>query len=263
MRHTLRKNLGSVATAVAVILLLAAPAVAAPTSDATLPDQTIADIVQTRLAKRELDSQITVQVRDGVVTLTGVVDTLAEKQKAEMLAMKVDDVRRVVNDLSLDPHVMKSSQELAQEVSQAIDNYVLYGVFDWVEGSVQDGRVMLTGYVTEPWKKKDLTQAIESIPGVESIENSVEVLSPVNDDLRISLARQIYGDLVFLGRGTGAHQPIHIVVNDRGDVDLEGVVRNQVEKRVAETLARTHPWTFNVENHLMVSGDREASTTSD
>lgn len=259
-RHNTRATPTVLATALAVILaLFAAPAVAAPASDAMLPDDTISDIIETRLAKRQLDSQVQVSVEDGVVTLTGTVATLAEKGQAETLAMKVDDVRRVINDLSLDSQVMKSSQELAEEISRKIDNYVLYSVFDWVEGEVQDGRVMLRGYVTEPWKKQDLTQAIQSIEGVQSIENSIEVLSPVDDDLRVSLARQIYGDLVFLGRGAGADQPIHIIVHSGGDVILEGVVRNLVEKRVAGTAARTHPWTFEVENNLRVPGSQSAS----
>lgn len=241
-----------------ILALVASPALIAQSSTAELPDDIIADVVETRLIKHQLASDVLVKVQDGVVTLTGAVDTLADKRKAEKLAMEADDVRRVVNDLQLKT-ISRSSSEIAGEISRAVDNYVLYTVFDWVEGRVQDGRVMLDGYVTAPWKKEDLARRIEQIPGVESIENTIEVLSPVNDDLRISLVRRIYGDLLFLGRGTGADQPIHIVVRDNGDVRLEGVVRNKVEKRQAGNIARQHPWTFEVENNLIVPEDQRAS----
>lgn len=236
-----------------ILALVASPAVIAESGSAQLPDDIIADVIETRLAKRQLSSDVAVRVEQGVVTLTGTVETLAEKHQAEKLAMKTDDVRRVVNGLEL-ATLSRGSAEIAREVSRAIDGYVLYTVFDWVEGEVQDGRVMVNGWVTEPWKKKDLAQRIEQIPGVRSIENSIEVLSPVHDDLRLSLVRSLYGDLLFVGRGAGADQPIHIVVNDSGDVILEGVVRNQVEKRHAGNIARQHPWTFEVENNLQVAG---------
>lgn len=243
---------------VLILALVASPALIAESSTAQLPDDIIADVVETRLAKRQLDPGVSVTVEEGVVTLTGTVETLADKRKAEKLAMEADDVHRVVNDLRLKT-ISRSSNEIAQDISNAIDDYVLYTVFDWVEGQVQNGRVMLDGYVTEPWKKEDLAQRIEQIPGVRSIENTIEVLSPVHDDLRISLVRRIYGDLLFLGRGTGADQPIHIIVRDSGDVQLEGLVRNQVEKRQAGNIARQHPWTFEVENNLIVPGDERAS----
>lgn len=238
---------------VLILALVASPALIAQSDAVELPDNIIADVIESRLAKRDLDSDISVRVDQGVVTLTGTVETLAEKRQAEKLAMKADDVRRVVNGLELQD-ISRSSAEIAREISRAIDDYVLYTVFDWVEGEVQEGRVMLEGWVTEPWKKEDLAQRIEQIPGVRSIENSIEVLSPVNDDLRLSLVRSIYGDLLFLGRGAGADQPIHIVVNNSGDVILEGVVRNQVEKRQAGNIARQHPWTFEVKNNLRVAG---------
>ena len=239
---------------VALILgLLASPALMAQPDPDQLPDDIIADVIESRLAKRQLDSDVSVRVDQGVVTLTGTVETLAQKRQAEKLAMKADDVRRVVNGLELDD-ISRSSAAVARDISRAVDDYVLYTVFDWVEGQVREGRVMLKGWVTEPWKKDDLARRIEQIPGVRSIENSIEVLSPVNDDLRLSLVRSIYGDLLFLGRGAGADQPIHIVVKDTGDVILEGVVRNQVEKRQAGNIARQHPWTFEVENNLRVAG---------
>ena len=175
--------------------------------------------------------------------------------------MEADDVRRGINDLRL-RDISRSSEEIARDISKAIDNYVLYDIFDWVEGHVQTGRVMLDGYVTAPWKKEDLAKRIEQIPGVRGIENTIEVLSPVGDDVRISLARRIYGDLMFLGRGTGANPPIHIVVHDSGDIALEGVVRTQVEKRLAGSLARTHPWTFEVENNLIVPTEQRAEAST-
>lgn len=248
----------SLVAALSLALLLPLAALAQDDGPTALEDDTIQTIVESRLAKRGLASKVSVTVEDRVVTLSGTVDSLAEKNQAERLASSVDDVDRVVDGIEL-AVAERANQEIAEDISRAIDNYVLYSIFDWVEGQVVDGRVMLEGYVTDPWKKTDLEQHIEDIQGVRSVENGIQVLAPVDDDLRISLARRIYNDLIFLGRAAGATQPIHIVVRDGGDVQLEGVVRSQVEKRVAGNLARTHPWTFDVQNNLRVAGSPGSS----
>ena len=49
----------------------------------------------------------------------------------------------------------KSDLQLAGKVAHAIRMYSRYDIFDWVEGSVQNGVVALSGAVREPYRKSD------------------------------------------------------------------------------------------------------------
>jgi hypothetical protein len=88
---------------------------------------------------------------------------------------------------------------------------------------------------------------------VRAVENAIEVLPVSDQELRISLARRIYGDLLFVHYAAAADPPIHIVVAG-GKVTLEGTVRHEVERRLAESIARSDSRTFGVTNHLVVEG---------
>ena len=91
------------ATTLILALALAATVLAAdkqPVSDNFINDSVREKLNGDILVK---DSTIEVEVKDGVVTLTGHVQELIQKSKAESLAKKVKGVKRVVNDLEIVP----------------------------------------------------------------------------------------------------------------------------------------------------------------
>lgn len=227
-------------------------AVATAPVHAELPDATIQQIIDNRLDKRDLDEMIEVGVVDGVVTLTGSVETLAQKSQAEKLARKTDDVVEVDNRVEVVARQVSDSS-LAREVSSRIRTSAYFDIFDWVEGRVEDGVVILEGSVREAWKKQAFTNQVENIAGVRAVDNRLEIqpASLADDQIRVTLAREIYGDLLFQHYATGALRAIHIVV-DGGQVRLEGVVNNQVEKRAAGNIARSEVLAFSVTNNLKV-----------
>jgi len=114
--------------------------------------------------------------------------------------------------------------------------------------------VQLLGQVSQPFKKDDLGRIARSVPGVTSVTNDLQVLplSPMDDQLRLRVARAVYGDAVLNRYALGALPPIHIIV-DNGRVTLEGSVGTEMEKQVAGMRASSAGLSFGaVVNNLRV-----------
>ena len=128
-----------------------------------------------------------------------------------------------------------------------------YGIFDYVDGWIEDGVVTVTGYVTHEYKAGQMVELVSRVQGVTEIHNQIDVLptSSFDDQLRASLARHIYGDV--LTPHTRNAAPVHIIV-DSLRVTLAGTVFSEVEKRQAEHLARQTVGVLSVQNNLEVQG---------
>jgi len=103
---------------------------------------------------------------------------------------------------------------------------------------VSDGMVTLTGKVTMPYKRDDLGKRVAKVPGVREVDNRIGVLpvSQEDDRLRYRIASAIYGNPSFWEYASLANPPIHIIV-EHSHVTLTGVVRTDVEKVLARSLA--------------------------
>jgi hyperosmotically inducible protein len=88
---------------------------------------------------------------------------------------------------------------------------------------------------------------------VAELENNLEVLpvSEYDESLRIAIARAIYGDPLFINYGHQALPSIHIIVKN-GNVTLEGVVLNKLDRAKAETDARLAATFFNFTDNLQI-----------
>jgi hyperosmotically inducible periplasmic protein len=124
--------------------------------------------------------------------------------------------------------------QIAQKVGHEIRMYSRYTMWDNIAVRVREGDVELQGQVSQPFKKADLGRIAQSVPGVRSVTNDLEVLpaSFSDDRLRLQVARVIFRDPVLSRYAIQAVPPIHIIV-DNGHVTLEGVVNNEMEKNVA------------------------------
>ena len=128
--------------------------------------------------------------------------------------------------------------KIANEIGRQIDRYPQFTIFDHVTGTVDNGVVTLTGKVTMPFKKNDIGRRAASIEGVREVQNGIGVLpvSPYDEDLRLRIARAIYGNSAFWQYGARANPPIHIIV-ENGHVTLVGVVNSNVDRMLARSLA--------------------------
>ncbi len=223
-----------------------------------LSDATIKGIVEQRLISHHLlrEDNIQVSVEDQIVTLRGTVRSLLEKRRAEREAQGVDDVARVVNELTIEASG-RADQQIADDVARAMRNYVFFDIFDWVDGEVKEGIVTLRGWVHQPWHKSEYESRAESVVGVKQVKNEIQVLpsSIYDDQLRIAAARLIYSHPGFERYAIQPYPPIHIIV-ENGKVVLKGVISSQVDRQLAEEIVRSRVLAFDVINDLTVAGEK-------
>lgn len=151
--------------------------------------------------------------------------------------------------------------DIAAKAVHEIRMYSRYTIWDNVVLRVNDGALALVGQVSQPFKKQDLQRLMQQVPGVTSVTNELEVLplSPNDDRLRLRVARAIYGDTTLSRYAYQSQPPIHIIVKN-GQVSLEGIVNNELEKNVAGIRASTAGLSFGpVQNNLRVENPKSKS----
>ena len=149
--------------------------------------------------------------------------------------------------------VSPSDAVIAKKLTHEIRTYPRYSIFDNIGFFVDEGRVELLGEVSEPFKKADLGRIAQRIPGVTSLSNELKVLplSPMDNRLRMQVARAIYRDPVLSRYRMESVPPIHIIV-DNGRVTLTGVVNTEMEKEIAGIRANSSMSFGTVTNNLRV-----------
>ena len=253
------KRFSMVTLLVGVALSVPAGLAANQKAHATLTDAQIKAKVEHKLSGLGLDSSLpTVSVHHGVVMLSGTVASVWLKQEAIEKARKVDDVTSVVSELS----VMEAESDdiLANEIAKRVRRYAFYTIYDDIEGRVHDGRVTLTGKVTAPHKASEIADLVAKVAGVNEVDNQIATLplSTFDDQLRVTIARRIYRDALFSNYAIQVNPPIHIVV-DRGHVTLTGAVNSEVERRMAEVIARSAFGVFSVKNNLRLDSEMSSN----
>ena len=196
--------------------------------------------------------QVQVAFEKGVATLTGTVDNLGSKLDAEKAASKVQGVVGVVNHITVKADDF-SAQQLLEQAREKIVTYYAYGIFDNINLEARGNKLIVSGQVSEPFKRTDIGNFLTRVKGVAEVENDLEVLplSNFDDSLRISVARAIYGDPYFVNYTNQAVPPIHIIVKN-GNVTLEGVVNSKLDRVKADVAARSSGLSFSVTNNLRI-----------
>ena len=173
-------------------------------------------------------------------------------------AKSVQDKDSAKRQAHIDPWTRGPGDEadLIQKVRHNLLMLPYYGVFDDLGFQVNGGTVTLMGQVTRPALKDDAGTTVKHIAGVTNVVNNIEVLplSPNDDSIRMAAYRAIYGDPALSTRyGYSATPSIHIIVKN-GNIRLEGVVANEMDKNVAGIRAKGVDGAFAVQNDLTVEG---------
>lgn len=217
-------------------------------------DQELEDAVRAALEEEDLEDEVAeVIVTEGNVILRGKPSNAYTKMKAIEVALTVEGVEAVEDELEVAGP--ESTEALVGDLREAVLTYPRFTVFDDVGFQLnEDGTVVLTGWVTEPYKKTELGSRVSKVRGVRELSNVIEVLPVGGQDagLRRTLFNKIYGDELFTQYANRTHPPIRIIVN-RGRVILTGVVRNRIEQRKAEFIARGTFGVIDVDNRLQVN----------
>jgi hyperosmotically inducible periplasmic protein len=145
-----------------------------------------------------------------------------------------------------------SDAAIAEQVRHEVVMYSRYTIWDDVSFRVNNGYVELMGAVNQPYKKSDIERLVRGIRGVTGVNDELKVLplSPMDDQLRLQVARAIYRDPVFLRYAMNPLPSIHIIV-ENGRVTLSGSVSTDMEKQIAGMRAN-QALSFGVVNNLHV-----------
>lgn len=215
----------------------------------TLTDEQIQREVLAELKwdSRLQPNEIGVAVKDGVVTLTGTVDSFVKKWAAENAAQRVRGVQAVANDIEvrLTGDDRRSDSDIAAAAARALewDSLVPDGA---VKVTVSDGWVTLRGTVEWEYQRRAAERAVRSLPGVVGVSNLITVRPrSTPDDLK-----QKIKDALTRSAATDA-QSIEVTI-DGNRVILDGTVRSWVEKHDAERVAWSAPGVTEVVNRIVV-----------
>lgn len=162
-------------------------------------------------------------------------------------------------DAAVTQEAERKDLQVFNDIADQVNRYTQLTIFDSIAASVTDGRVVLSGWVTMPYKRDDLEKRVRKVTGISAIDNKIGILpvSQFDDELRFRIARAIYSHSLFWNYAAMANPPIRVVVN-RGRVTLEGVVQSNVERMLARSLASGFG-AFEVRNDLKTDAEvREA-----
>jgi osmotically-inducible protein OsmY len=203
---------------------------------------------------------VTVQVKDGVVTLGGTVDLYEYKASADDKAHHVKGVTAVDNEIQVTSAKPVNDQQLGQELAKKLA-YDRAGwpdqAFNNITLSVSNGVVTLGGNAEIPWAKESALAVAKNTAGVVDVIDDVNVdpVSMMDNQTRIALYRTIYGQPVLNKYAADPAKPIRITVIN-GNVTLNGVVDNEMDKNIAGIQANTVPGVFKVTNDLVVANQK-------
>jgi hyperosmotically inducible protein len=234
---------------VAVAAILAVPPPSSLQNGISSADRQIRAEVQRKL--KGLEGRVTVEVMDGVVTLSGMVPSLWAKDESIRRARSADHVQSLVSDLTISR--AENDAALARQVGERVRGYDRYTLYDFVDGRIKNGVVSLSGAVTEPTKAEDILERVAKVKGVQGIDNKIEVLpaSQPDDRLRVAIANAIYSDPAFENYSR-VDPPIRVIVNN-GHVTLVGAVLSQIENIKAESAARAVFGVLAFDNKIQVA----------
>lgn len=145
------------------------------------------------------------------------------------------------------------SNRIRESDRDKIYAYPHYTVFDWLIVKSQGGSLLVSGKVTQLFKKYDIGELLAEIDGVETFHNRIDVLPASQFDhcLRTAIALAIYRDPFFVAYATSPVPPFHIVV-ENGNVTLDGVVGSPSERAQAGEDARFAETFFSLTNELRI-----------
>jgi osmotically-inducible protein OsmY len=191
-------------------------------------------------------AHIGVTAKAGVVTLTGHVDTFANKYAAERAARRVKGVMAVAEEIEV--RLPSETRRGDDEIAAAVIERLAWNVSiprNAIKVKVEKGFVTLTGEVHSFYQKEAAQQEVRRLFGVVGVSNQIAIKAMANaiaigDDITQALHRSLF-------------DPNTIKVSAQGGkVRLTGTVHSPYERRVATAAAWAAPGATSVENDLAV-----------
>jgi len=173
-------------------------------------------------------ADIGVEVKDGIVTLSGHVASFAEKWDAERAARLVGGVQALT--VALDVNLPGSSKRDDVDIARTVQNALLWSISvpnKDIQVVVEAGHVTLAGEVTWPFQREAAVHAVRYLMGVTGVTDQI-VLKPhvtsaaVKDHIEASLKRRAHQEASQIG-----------VAVHGNEVTLTGVVPTWTDRNLA------------------------------
>ena len=191
---------------------------------------------------------IGVLVNDGVVTLTGHLDTFAEKYAAERAVRRVAGVRGLA--MELDVKLAAGHQRSDSEIASAAASALRWSVFmqpDRVKVEVEKGWVTLTGEVDWAYQGRTAEQCVRNLIGVRGLTNRITVKPAVS-------TRDMAAEISAALKRQAEREAKKIVIDvEGGVVTLRGKVHSLAEREAAAGAAFAAPGISRIVNKLEVT----------
>jgi osmotically-inducible protein OsmY/DNA-directed RNA polymerase specialized sigma24 family protein len=192
-------------------------------------------------------AEIGVAVKDGVVTLTGRVESDWERVEAERAAARVLGVKAVADELEI--RLPDSSERTDEDIAMAAVDTLKWSLLvpsRRIKIKVSKGWVTLEGTVDWEFQKNAAEKAVRKLTGVRGVSNLVEVKPHVSKgDVKTAIEAALKRNAQVDAR--------RIKVEADGDkVTLRGTVRSSFEREEAERAAWRSPGVRNVENRITI-----------
>jgi len=192
-------------------------------------------------------SEIGVAVNNGVVTLSGTVNTYSKKRAAEDAAKRVAGVKAVAEEIEVKLFAtsVKNDTEIAQRITDSL-KWQSAVQENKVKVTVEKGWVTLEGEVDWEFQKKAIKNIVSNLTGVKGIGNLITVKPSVSaKDIKQKIAA------AFHRSATIDSEKIQIDVHGNKAI-LSGKVRSWAEKKEAQNASWSAPGITFVENKLEI-----------